>query len=43
MANSLGVPVKAPANAVGVPSFGEGPFTPHIRDEGVWLTFLPMA
>ncbi|MFJ5776555.1 putative T7SS-secreted protein [Streptomyces sp. NPDC093094] len=43
MANSLGVPVKAPTNAVGVPSFGEGPFTPHIKDEGVWLTFLPMA
>ncbi|MGX5213360.1 putative T7SS-secreted protein [Streptomyces violaceus] len=43
MANSLGVPVKAPTNAVGVPSFGEGPFTPHIRDGGVWLTFLPMA
>ncbi|GGQ07530.1 putative T7SS-secreted protein [Streptomyces mutabilis] len=43
MANSLGVPVKAPTNAVGVPSFGEGPFTPKIKDDGVWLTFLPMV
>ncbi|MFD5570733.1 putative T7SS-secreted protein [Streptomyces cadmiisoli] len=43
MANSLGVPVKAPTDAVGVPSFGEGPFTPHIKDGGVWLTFLPMV
>lgn len=43
MANSLGVPVKAPTNAVGVPSFGEGPFTPKIKDGGSWLTFLPMA
>ncbi|MDX3407112.1 putative T7SS-secreted protein [Streptomyces anthocyanicus] len=43
MANSLGVPVKAPTNAVGVPSFGDGPFTPQIKDNGSWLTFLPMA
>jgi hypothetical protein len=43
LANSLGVPVKAPTNAVGVPSYGEGPFTPHIKDGGVWLTFLPMV
>ncbi|MFD6295254.1 putative T7SS-secreted protein [Streptomyces sp. NPDC060235] len=43
LANSLGVPVKAPTNAVGVPSFGEGPFVPTIRDGGSWLTFLPMA
>jgi hypothetical protein len=43
MANSLGVPVKAPTDAVGVPSFGEGPFTPRINNDGVWLTFLPMV
>jgi uncharacterized protein YukE len=43
MANALGVPVKAPTNAVGVPTFGAGPFTPKINDGGSWLTFLPMA
>jgi hypothetical protein len=43
LADTLGVPVKAPTNAVGVPSFGEGPFTPKIKDGGSWLTFLPMA
>ncbi|MGB8939962.1 MAG: putative T7SS-secreted protein [Streptomyces sp.] len=45
MANQLGVPVKAPTNAVGVPKevFGDGPFVPFIKDNGSWLTFLPMA
>ncbi|MGW2263178.1 putative T7SS-secreted protein [Streptomyces koyangensis] len=43
MANSPGVPVKAPTDAVGVPSFGGGPFTPQIKDGGSWLTFLPMV
>ncbi|MFG2312360.1 putative T7SS-secreted protein [Streptomyces sp. NPDC048566] len=43
IANSLGVPVKAPTNVVGVPSFGKGPFKPTINDGGSWLTFLPMA
>lgn len=42
MANILGTPVRAPTNAVGVPPIGNGPFTPSIRENGDWRTFLPM-
>ncbi|WP_128375960.1 putative T7SS-secreted protein [Streptomyces cavernae] len=42
MANILGTTVRAPTNAVGVPPIGNGPFTPSIRDNGTWRTFLPL-
>lgn len=43
VANDLGVPVKAPTNAVGVSRFPKGPETPDIKGGGYWRTFLPMA
>ena len=41
LANSLGVPVKAPTDAVGVAKYDPEPQTPFIRDGGTWVTFTP--
>ncbi len=41
VANSLGAPVTAPTNAVGVRTVGSGPQVPQIRSGGTWETFYP--
>ncbi|MEV4349512.1 hypothetical protein AB0J83_34055 [Actinoplanes sp. NPDC049596] len=41
MADSLGVPVAAPTNAVGVNRYGAAQQVPSIRDGGTWVTFYP--
>ncbi|WP_203733376.1 hypothetical protein [Paractinoplanes durhamensis] len=46
VADSLGVPVKAPTQAVGVPIYGDGKYVPKIANkpnlpEGKWVTFWP--
>ncbi len=41
VADALGVPVKAPTNAVGVNKYGPLDQVPRIRDGGTWETFYP--
>ncbi|GIF22962.1 uncharacterized protein YukE [Actinoplanes tereljensis] len=46
VADSLGVPVTAPTQAVGVPLYGDGQYVPKIANnpklpEGKWVTFWP--
>jgi hypothetical protein len=46
VADSLGVPVKAPTQAVGVPLYGDGRYVPQVANnprlpEGKWVTFWP--
>ena len=41
VANSLGVPVKAPTNSVGVYRYGPSQQEPTIRDGGTWVTLYP--
>jgi len=46
VADSLGVPVTAPTQAVGVPIYGDGKYVPRIANkpdlpEGKWVTFWP--
>jgi hypothetical protein len=46
VADSLGVPVQAPTQAVGVPRYGDGKYVPKIANlpelpEGKWVTFWP--
>ncbi|SNY74061.1 WXG100 family type VII secretion target [Paractinoplanes atraurantiacus] len=46
VADSLGVPVEAPTQAVGVPIYGSGKYVPRIANkpelpEGKWVTFWP--
>jgi hypothetical protein len=41
VANSLGVPVKAPTDAIGINRYGPAQQVPRIRDGGTWVTFYP--
>ncbi|UQU67840.1 hypothetical protein COUCH_16855 [Couchioplanes caeruleus] len=43
VANALGVPVKAPTDAVGVNRYGSAQQVPRIRDGGTWVTFYPQT
>ena len=43
VADALGVPVRAPTNAVGVPRHGASEQELTVRDLGVWETFYPRS